>query len=69
MMELWRVKTVKQIDDDPTIYVAMNIDYILNSLEDALEEAQRRLEDEVVVEVSISKEEMSEKWEKLYGKN
>jgi len=68
-MELWRVKTVKQIDDDPTIYVAMNIDYILNSLEDALEEAQRRLEDEVVVEVSISKEEMSEKWEKLYGKN
>jgi len=68
-MELWRVKTVKQIDDDPTIYVAMNIDYILNSLEDALEEAQRRLEDEVVVEVSISKEEMSEKLEKLYGKN
>ena len=64
--ELWKVATLKQIDDDPSEYVAKNIDYIVESLEEAVEESQRRLKTEVVVEVSISKVEMTEKWKELF---
>lgn len=67
-MKLWRVKTLKRTDDDDT-YVQTSIDHILEDLHTAIEEAYHRLQDPDNLEVSIAREELTDKWKKVYGIN
>ena len=57
MNQLWRVKTLKRTDDIEESYVATSIDYVVESLDEAIEEMRLRLEDGVTLSVSISQEE------------
>ena len=63
-MQLWRVQTLKATDDRND-YVARSIDHIIEDLDDALAEAKKRLEGDTALEVSISKEEMTERYREM----
>lgn len=68
-MQLWRVKTTKAVDDakyEGTFFDNHGIDTIVTSLDDALAEANGRLQAETNLEVTISKQEMTERYRAMY---
>lgn len=65
-MNLWRVKTLKRTDDEDT-YVQTSLDHVLEDMYSAIEELHKRLQDPENLEVSIAREELSDKWKKIYG--
>jgi len=64
---LWRTKSIRRTDDDRKTYDCTHIDCIYTNLEEAVAEAYRRFQDPMNLEVSISKEPMSERYRTMYA--
>lgn len=64
---LWRVKTIKRTDDGPPgNYGCNSIDCVVVELDDALTEAAKRLSQNETLDVSISKQEITEQYREIY---